>query len=177
MYDVLHSRHLLKWMLFDKALFKSQYSLKAYIIFLWGSVIWWQFLANPERTLEPLFNAYLTDNESRFIDTLSCSVYDIKSNHTWTHLIRGTYSGYCCILFHVIAFHFWNSFLIAKKITFIGMWMYQPSGDNVMVDSLTHWGRDKMAAISQTTLSDSFSWTKMLKFRLKFHWSLFLGPN
>ena len=40
---------------------------------------------------------------------------------------------------------------------------------------LTHWGRDKMAAIFQTTLSNWFSWTKMYKFRLKFHWSLFLG--
>ena len=38
---------------------------------------------------------------------------------------------------------------------------------------LTHWGRDKMAAISQTTHSNAFSWTKMLEFRLKFHWSLF----
>ena len=39
---------------------------------------------------------------------------------------------------------------------------------------LTHWGRDKMAAVSQTTLSNSFSWMKMLEFRLRFHWSLFL---
>ena len=39
---------------------------------------------------------------------------------------------------------------------------------------LTHWGRDKMAAISQTTLSNAFSWMKMFEFRLKFHWSLFL---
>ena len=39
---------------------------------------------------------------------------------------------------------------------------------------LTHWGRDKMAAVSQTTLSNAFSWTKMLEFRLRFHWSLFL---
>ena len=39
---------------------------------------------------------------------------------------------------------------------------------------LTYWGRDKMAAISQTTLSNAFSWMKMLEFRLKFHWSLFL---
>ena len=39
---------------------------------------------------------------------------------------------------------------------------------------LTHWGRDKMAAISQTTLSNALSWKKMLEFRLKFHWSLFL---
>ena len=35
-------------------------------------------------------------------------------------------------------------------------------------------GRDKMAAVSQTTLSNAFSWMKMLEFRLRFHWSLFL---
>ena len=39
---------------------------------------------------------------------------------------------------------------------------------------LTHWGRDKMDAISQTTFSSTFSWMKMFEFRLKFHWSLFL---
>ena len=39
---------------------------------------------------------------------------------------------------------------------------------------LTHWGRDKMAAIFQTIFSNAFSWMKMYEFRLKFHWSLFL---
>ena len=29
------------------------------------------------------------------------------------------------------------------------------------LDCLTHWGRDKMAAIFQTTFSNAFSWTKM----------------
>ena len=38
---------------------------------------------------------------------------------------------------------------------------------------LTHWGRDKMAAIFQTTFPNAFSWMKMFKFRLRFHWSLF----
>ena len=41
------------------------------------------------------------------------------------------------------------------------------------VGCLTHWGRDKMAAIFQTTFSNAFSWMKMFKFRLRFHWSLF----
>ena len=35
---------------------------------------------------------------------------------------------------------------------------------------LTHWGRDKMAAIIQTTFSSAFSWIKMYEFRLRFHW-------
>ena len=39
---------------------------------------------------------------------------------------------------------------------------------------LTHWGRDKMDAIWQTMLSNALFWVKMLEFRLKFHWSLFL---
>ena len=40
--------------------------------------------------------------------------------------------------------------------------------------SLTHWGRDKMAAVSPPTLSNAFSWMKILEFRLRFHGSLFL---
>ena len=38
---------------------------------------------------------------------------------------------------------------------------------------LTHWGRDKMAAIFQTTFSNAFSWMRMYRFRIRFHWSLF----
>ena len=38
---------------------------------------------------------------------------------------------------------------------------------------VSHWGRDKMDAILQTTLSNAFSWMKMHEFRLRFHWSLF----
>ena len=38
---------------------------------------------------------------------------------------------------------------------------------------LSHWSRDKMDAISQTTFSNANSWMKSFKFRLKFHWSLF----
>ena len=39
---------------------------------------------------------------------------------------------------------------------------------------LTHWDRDKMAAITQTMFSNAFSWMKMNEFRLRFHWSLLL---
>ena len=42
-------------------------------------------------------------------------------------------------------------------------------------DELTYWSRDKMATVSQTTLSNAFSWMKMLEFQSRFHWSLFLG--
>ena len=46
-----------------------------------------------------------------------------------------------------------------------------------MMTALTHWGRDKMAAIFRTTFLNAFSWMKMLKFRLRNHWNLFLINN
>ena len=42
---------------------------------------------------------------------------------------------------------------------------------------LTHWGRDKMAAVSQTTLSNAFSWMKMLEFDYDFTEVCSLGSN
>ena len=44
-----------------------------------------------------------------------------------------------------------------------------------VISHLTHWGRDKMAAIFQTTFSNGFFLMKMYEFRLTFHCSLFLG--
>ena len=44
----------------------------------------------------------------------------------------------------------------------------------VFIVALTHWGRDKMAATSQTSFSNGFSSMKMFEFPLIFHWSLFL---
>ena len=40
------------------------------------------------------------------------------------------------------------------------------------ISQLTHWGRDKIDAISQTTFWSAFPWIKMFEFRLKFHWNL-----
>ena len=40
--------------------------------------------------------------------------------------------------------------------------------------SLTHWGRDKMAAVFLKTFSNAFSWMKMYELRLRFHWNLLL---
>ena len=42
---------------------------------------------------------------------------------------------------------------------------------------LTHWARDEIDNISQTTFSNVFSSMKIFEFRLKFHWSLFQYGN
>ena len=41
-------------------------------------------------------------------------------------------------------------------------------------EELTHWARDKMADIFQTTYWNAFSWIKILEFRIQFDWNLFL---
>ena len=45
---------------------------------------------------------------------------------------------------------------------------------DVECDYLTHWARDEMYTISQTTFLSAFSWIKIYEFRIKFRWSLFL---
>ena len=60
-----------------------------------------------------------------------------------------------------------------------------PHGDGVYLDvmvevssprtALTNIHMGKMAAISQTTLSDAFSWMQTYEFRLRLHWILFRG--
>ena len=53
-----------------------------------------------------------------------------------------------------------------------GEWRKTGPWFSIKISSLTHWGRDKMAAIFQTIFSNAFSWMKMYEFRLRFHWSL-----
>ena len=61
-----------------------------------------------------------------------------------------------------------------KAVYFIHRWKYKSSWIKELLSILTHWGRDKMAATSQTAFSYAFTWMKMNDIQLKFHWSLFL---
>ena len=58
----------------------------------------------------------------------------------------------------------WNSCDITVTLT----------QDRLYISLLTHWGREKIATIFQTMISDAFSWMKGFVFWLKFHLSLFL---
>ena len=66
----------------------------------------------------------------------------------------------------------WYQGIIKCKV-YKGRWLGQSWNYGWSAQHFTHWGRDKMVTVSQTTLSNAFSWMKMLKFWLKFHWSLF----
>ena len=52
--------------------------------------------------------------------------------------------------------------------------MYKHPNATNTESNLTHWGQDKIATISQTALSITFSWMKVHEFRLRFHWRLVL---
>ena len=71
--------------------------------------------------------------------------------------------------------HIWQNFIKHLYWMLPIQWTEPPFSEILRGKSpLTHWGRDKMAVISQTILSNAISWMQMLEFRLKFHWSLFL---
>ena len=55
----------------------------------------------------------------------------------------------------------------------IQTWQYWSDCDTFCT-TLTHWGQEKMAAISETESSNAFSWTKIYECQITFHWSLFL---
>ena len=42
---------------------------------------------------------------------------------------------------------------------------------------LTHWVRDKMTTIWQTTFQNAFSCTKTFQFQVQYHWNVLLGSN
>ena len=74
------------------------------------------------------------------------------------------------IIMHVSFAHKWPlmiSCTFRQQSGFLAKW-------STRYFKLTHWGRDKIDAISQTTHSNALLWMKMLEFLLKCHWGLFL---
>ena len=69
-------------------------------------------------------------------------------------------------LFKVIGFSRWSQACVTCMVISI------PNYSKSLL-ALTHRGRDKMAPIFLTTFSNAFSWMKIYKFWLRFHWSLF----
>ena len=65
----------------------------------------------------------------------------------------------------------WN---LISSSSCINVYYSPPQNQLAKYSALTHWGRDKMDALSQTTFSSAFSWMKIFRFRLKFLWTLFL---
>ena len=74
----------------------------------------------------------------------------------------------------LLAFLWWNPGQVTGGFPYKGPVMESISMACCHLHSLTHWGQNKMAAISRTTFWNAFSWMKILEFRIQFDWSLFL---
>ena len=66
----------------------------------------------------------------------------------------------------------WHSIYTHIHIYGIAYITIQAEGEHIG-HTLTHWGQDQTATISQTTYSNVISLMKMYEFRLEFHWGLF----
>ena len=78
-------------------------------------------------------------------------------------------------LLYLFSLHFWR-FTVPDAVCLASAdwWENNHSWLEFLAGAmLTHWGRNKMAAIFQTTFSNAFYWMKMYEFLLRFHWSLF----
>ena len=127
----------------------------------WMSTSQLQFLSN----FAQLWNMHTSFNksyESIHVSNSNKLVY-LQNNHiAWLDLIIQSYewTGIDKITYCVVS-------KSLQATTFMCRIVHSLS-------ALTHWGRDKMDAIWQTTFSNQFSWMIMYEYRFKFHWSLFL---
>ena len=105
---------------------------------------------------------------SFIVDSITDFVHEghtLTSDHTTTHISNNPLWDFFC---NAVNFF---SVVCSKR------WMKRRGHSSVCTKrmfDLTHWGRDKIDVISQTTFSSAFSWMKMYELRLIFHWILFL---
>ena len=100
------------------------------------------------------------------------SLYSWIQLYLTQHVLELTYIIFGQMVMRLSIFIMGIPTLIRRHICIMRALMY--SVECIFNRILTHWGRDKMAAVFQTTFSNAFSWMKMYEYWLKFHWSLFL---
>ena len=117
--------------------------------------------------LDWLFNSLfrLSNREATQLG-ISISWLMMAENHRWkTESGLVEESNYDISKFYIF------SKLVRKKNTYLGNLAVKqsPTGDGQRVyrnAALTHWGQNKMDAISQTTFWSAFSWMKKFEFRI-----------
>ena len=136
-----------KWQPFFISLNVSNTAVTNNAIFSWANISIWPYL-----TYVSLPSTPVCLHNKCHVDRKLLLIYDITVQNYITHR-EGSEVLPSNRAYHPGG-HYWDYYLGAL--------------------SLTHWGRDKMAAVSQTTLSNAFSWMKIHQFRLIYHGSLFL---
>ena len=102
---------------------------------------------------------YVTKLKHHLVQIMACCLFENQAI-TWTNASLVSIGEIGEISIKIQQFSFNEVHLIISAAKLLPFCL----GLNV----LTHWGRDKMAAIFQTTFSNAFSWMTMYKFRLNF---------
>ena len=68
----------------------------------------------------------------------------------------------------------WNPSSQSSRTQFFCIFNTMANDVLAILSPLAHWGRGKMAAVSQTKIWNAFSWIKMYESLSQFHWSLLL---
>ena len=130
----------------------------------------WNYMIWPMRNLKS--RAYSSVNKYAYYTlsakTLTSPCYEVLSMFDHFHPLQPWMVYFC-----PLARPLWNQiygFGLLTTLILSHQAMFVKDCDQWGKSMLTHSGRDKMAAVLQTTLSNAFSWIKMLEF----HWSLFL---
>ena len=132
----------------------SNISNQFYVIQILLSAIWWPFCADP---------IVLIHHHQTFI---------ILTFSVWMPIIGCPYLPNKATVSHDSSIQL--TCKCGAVLSFMTVIMTRIINGTPTIPPLTHWGPDKMAAISQTTFSNAFSWMKMYEFWLRFHLSLFL---
>ena len=103
-----------------------------------------------------------------------CTCFNIIQILKTEWMVKGVYlvSQFNVVTFNVIKQSKGIEIRIVSRLR-CNCWIGSPGP--LLLTWLTHWGRNKMAAVFQTKFWNRFYWMKIYEFRLQFHWSLFLG--
>ena len=104
----------------------------------------------------------------------------LLSSHSRPGYHQSMYSTY----FVIVLIWFWCRLILPISLRVTSLALGQSHGYNnasggtlqnmIKWITLTYWGQDKMAAISQTVFLSAFSWMKTFEFEIKFHRNMFL---
>ena len=89
-----------------------------------------------------------------------------NSVHDMTALLSWHVQNFVATWYPTMELH-WRQFSIEFQL------LWKNCSRNGPQLSVSHWGWDEMAANFLMTFSNAFSWMKIYKFQLRFHWSLF----
>ena len=129
------------------------------------------------KLFEPVQGKTMRCNYSPISECQQCCSWTTVGVWVWisNYIPQETMVCYCGICMRKVSLALTCQYLLGYfHVICMKRQVQSTSLNHMILHLLTHWGRDKMAAIFQTTFSNAISWKKIYGFWLRFYWSLFL---